>query len=155
MRIERVTDPQYLDVMTDWMYGWWGQKEHYTVEAVHESLLHSLNTDRLPQTFGLFDGDALLGMYQITNADLFVRPDLYPWLANVYLDPAYRGRGLGKLLLSSVPENAAKAGCGELYLFTERTGFYEALGWTFLGEVGTFLSPHIQRLYRMKIEGEK
>jgi len=34
----------------------------------------------------------LFGMYQFTYEDLFVRPDIYPWLANVYIDEEYRNK---------------------------------------------------------------
>ena len=149
MRIERVTTEADLERMTDWMYRWWGQAEGYARDAVRESLRHSLQTDRLPVTFGLYLDDRLVGMYQFTYADLFVRPDLYPWLANVYLDPAFRGRGLGRALLCSVRENAAALGIPTLYLFTETNGLYERFGWEFAGEIETYLTPHRQRLYRL------
>jgi len=41
-------------------------------------MAHSLNEVRLPQTFGLFDGERLIGMYQFTLSDMFHRPDVYP-----------------------------------------------------------------------------
>lgn len=149
--IERITAPRDIELMTDWMYSWWGRAENYSREAVKSCLEHSLNTTRLPQTFGLYVGGRLAGMYQFTNSDLFPRPDIYPWLANVFVDPQFRGRGYGRLLLSSVKRNAAEAGLCELYLFTAHSGLYEKFGWEFVGPVETFLEPGRQRLYRLAV----
>lgn len=150
---ELITKPDDIETMTDWMYGWWGAREGYTREAVKESLLHSLNTDRLPMTFGLYRNGTLIGLYQFTNSDLFVRPDLTPWLANVYLDPAYRGKGFGRRLLSTVKENArAYLSVPALYLFTTHAGLYEKYGWRFEAEIDTHLAPRIQRLYRLSLK---
>ena len=35
----------------------------------------------------------IIGMYQFTYRDLFMRPDIYPWVANVYIDEKYRNNG--------------------------------------------------------------
>ena len=150
--IRRITDARDLDTIAAWMQQWWGDREGYAPEAVRASMARGLNADRLPQTFGLYHRVRLIGMYQFTMEDLFVRPDLYPWLANVWIEPAYRGRGLGRLLLGTVPANARAAGLSELYLFTEHTGLYEKLGWTFLEPVDTFLEPRLQNLYRLTVE---
>ncbi|MBQ2201674.1 MAG: GNAT family N-acetyltransferase [Clostridia bacterium] len=154
-RTERITDEKDLETITDWMYGWWGTREGYAREAVLESMRHSLNTDRLPMTFGAYLDGTLIGVYQFTNGDLFVRPDVTPWLANVYLDPAYRGRGFGRKLLATVRENADRYLPGsELHLFTTHAGLYEKFGWVFEAEIDTFLEPRIQRLYRLPASGE-
>lgn len=103
-------------------------------------------------TFGLYLQGKLIGMYQFTNSDLFVRPDVYPWLANVWLDPAYRGRGYGRRMLATVEEHAKTyLRAPELYLFTQHTGLYEKFGWRFAGEIDTHLAPRMQRLYRLPL----
>jgi GNAT superfamily N-acetyltransferase len=153
LRVERITEPDDIETLTDWMFGWWGMRDGYTREAVKESMLHSLNRDRLPMTFGLFQNGTLIGSYQFTNSDLFVRPDIIPWLANVYLDPAYRGRGWGRLLLSTVKENARTyLSAPALYLFTKHEGLYEKFGWRFETEIDTHLEPRLQRLYRLPLD---
>jgi GNAT superfamily N-acetyltransferase len=149
--VVKLTDGAHAELMTEWMYGWWGRRENYPREAVREYVLHSLSEKRLPQTYGLFAEGRLAGMYQFTNGDLFVRPDIYPWLANVYLDERFRGMGLGRVLLESVRGNAAEAGLDELYLYTAHTGLYEKFGWEYAGELDTFLEPRVQRLYRLDV----
>lgn len=149
-KISAVTEAE-LERLTGWMYHWWGKQEGYEKEAIRCYLIHSMQRERLPQTFGLFVDENLVGMYQFTQGDLFVRPDLYPWLANVYVEEAYRKQGYGKHLLESVQENAKKyLSGGKLYLFTTHIGLYEKFGWEFMEELDTFLpEKRIQRLYRL------
>lgn len=152
--VRRITDDADLDLMTRWMYEWWGTAEGFTQEAVRACMARSLQTERLPQTFGLYLQGELIGMYQFTMSDLFVRPDVYPWLANVYIAPAHRGAGYGRILLGSVRENAAALGLPELFLFTAHQGLYERYGWAFIGMTDTHLTPRQQRLYRLRIAAE-
>ena len=112
-------------------------------------MFHSLQEKRLPQTYGLFLDETLIGMCQFTMGDLFSRPDIYPWLANVYIDKVYRSCGYGRFLLNSVRKTAEKAGLKELYLFTTHEGLYEKFGWDFIQEIDTFLEPRTQCLYRL------
>lgn len=104
--VGRMTDEAELDTMTGWMHGWWGQQEGYSREAVRAYLARGLRSDGLPQTYGMHLDGRLIGMYQFARGDLFVRPDLSPWLANVYMDEAFRGKGYGRYLLATVAENA-------------------------------------------------
>ena len=149
LSVRRMITADHLDTMTKWMYDWWGKAENYSYEAVYSYMLHSLQEKRLPQTYGLFLDETLIGMYQFTMEDLFSRPDIYPWLANVYIDKAYRAYGYGRVLLNSVKKTAKKAGLKELYLFTTHEGLYEKFGWDFIQEIDTFLEPRTQRLYRL------
>ena len=152
LSVRRVTAARDLEKMTDWMYGWWGEQEGYRREAVRCYLEHSLQTERLPQTFGLYLGEELIGMYQFTNEDLFPRPDIYPWLANVYIESGHRHEGYGSFLLSTVRENAAaNLASPELFLFTVHEGLYEHFGWELAEVIDTFLEPRLQRLYRLKL----
>ena len=151
LSVHKITDETDLDKMTDWLYEWWGKAEGYSYEAVRTYMAHSVQEQRLPQTYGLFWDRKLVGMYQFTNGDLFPRPDLYPWLANLYIEKSCRAKGFGRFLIESVRDCAEKAGLKELYLFTTHDGLYEKFGWTFLQEVDTFLEPRIQRLYRIEI----
>lgn len=67
-----------LDIITTWMYDWWGKDDGLSVEEVQCFLTHSIENDRLPQTYGLFLNDKIIGMYQFSYCDLEVRPDVYP-----------------------------------------------------------------------------
>lgn len=156
MKIIRLedSDNKYFDTICTWNYNWWGKRNNDTYEEVRCTLEHSLcKEDKLPQTFIAVIDEKVVGMYQIAvSDDLYCRPDIYPWLINVYVDEQYRGKGICKKLMETVRENAKTIGIKELYLYTKHIGLYEKFGWQFIEEVRTFRedSP-IERLYKLEI----
>ena len=102
------TDDNTLNTITEWMYNWWGKEDGYVFEEVKCFMKHSLQENRLPQTYGIFVDNKIVGMYQFAYEDLSIRPDIYPWLANVYIDEAYRNKGLCRKMMETVKENAEK-----------------------------------------------
>lgn len=95
-------DEDTLDTMSNWMYNWWGIKNGYSYDGIKCYMKHSLQRERLPYTYGLFVNNKIIGMFQLTLEDLNVRPDIYPWLCNLYIDEEYRNKGYGRILLESV-----------------------------------------------------
>lgn len=146
-------DEVTLNTMTRWMFDWWGKKDNYTFDAVKCFVEHSLLADKLPQTYGLFLNNNIIGMFQLTYEDLKVRPDIYPWLANVYIDEKYRGKGYGRLLLESVKEIAKKSvEFAEIFLYTRHKGLYEKFGWKLLDQIDTFNDEsRIESLYKLNL----
>jgi GNAT superfamily N-acetyltransferase len=112
-----------------------------------------VNRDKLPLTFGCFEHAHMVGMYQFQMGDLFVRPNLYPWLANVYVDPQYRNCGYGDAMLKSVGNMLRQhTSFRECFLYTVHVNFYEKYHWKFVSEIDTFLKNHrIQRLYQLSL----
>ena len=84
--------------------------------------------------------------------DLYGRPDLYPWLVNVYVPEEHRGKSVCRFMMEQVGLTARNAGLSSLYLYTSHVGLYEKFGWKFVEEVPTFQekSP-IERLYRLEL----
>lgn len=143
----------FFDKTCDWYYNWLGIKNNESIEEIKCTFEHSLCKNKLPQTFvALIDGEPA-GMYQLSMSDdLNSRPDLYPWLINVYVDEKFRGRNVARELMNTVKENAKELGLTELYLYTKHIGLYEKFGWKFIEEVKTFKddSP-VERLYKLEI----
>ncbi len=156
MEIVRLEDKKSLafEKILKWNYNWWGKPNGKSIEEVRCTLEHSLNKERFPQTYIAVSDGVPVGMYQLSMCDdLATRPDIYPWLINVYVDENYRGEGICRLLMNTVKENAKSAGLTELYLYTHHLGLYEKFGWEFVEEVKTFKeeSP-IERLYKLTID---
>lgn len=144
----------FFKKICEWNYNWWGVRDGKSYDEVRCNLEHSLNSDRLPQTYIAVIDDVPVGMYQFAMADdLESRPDIYPWLINVYVDENYRGKNICRILMNSVNDNAKKANLKELFLYTSHVGLYEKFGWQFVEEVMTFRddSP-IERLYKLIIK---
>jgi GNAT superfamily N-acetyltransferase len=87
------------------------------------------------QVFVLLEGEAPVGTASLVRQDLPARPDLTPWLASVYVAPAYRGRGYAASLVTVVEAAARKAAIRRLWLFTaSETRLYARLGWVEVGQ---------------------
>lgn len=146
-------DDETLDIMSNWMYNWWGKNNGYSYDGVKCYMKHSMQRDRLPYTYGLFVNDKIVGMFQLTLEDLKVRPDIYPWLCNLYIDKEYRNKGYGRILLESIKEIAkSKLDFKELYLYTKHTGLYEKFGWKYISDIDTFNEEsRIEKLYELDL----
>lgn len=142
-----------LNTITTWMYNWWGKDDGYSFDGIKCFIEHSMQNDKLPQTYGLFLDNKIIGMYQFRYDDLDVRPDIYPWLANVYIDKKYRKLGYSKILLESAIENTKNiVGFNEIFLFTKHIGLYEKFGFEFVELIDTYnKKDRIQRLYKLRI----
>ena len=92
-------------------------------------------------------------MYQFRLDDLFVRPDIYPWLANVYVSEEHRGKGYGKALNESVRQMAREnLSCDEIYLYTHHVGLYEKYGWEYVSQIDTVTAePRMQLFYKLRL----
>jgi len=141
-----------FETVVDWNYNWWGSPRGESREQVRYLIAHSVCRDRLPQTFVAMDGETPVGMYQFSMTDdLYGRPDLYPWLINVYVPEEHRGKNICRFMMERVAETAKNAGLDTLYLYTSHVGLYEKFGWKLIGEVPTFReeSP-MERLYQLE-----
>lgn len=147
-------DEEILNTIATWIYEWWGKIENYSFEGIKCFIKHSMQKDRLPQTYGLFLDKKIIGIYQLTYEDLDVRPDIYPWLANVYIAEEYRKKGYGKILLMNIKEKIKeKVPFNRIFLYTKYIGFYEKFGWKFISEIDTYKEmPRIQRLYQLDLK---
>lgn len=146
-------DINILNTITTWMYNWWGKDEGYSFDGIKCFMKHSMQENKLPQTYGLFLDNKIIGMYQFTLEDLDVRTDIYPWLANVYIDENYRKQGYGKILLESVMRNVKNIkNFKEIYLFTKHINLFEKFGFEFVELIDTYSDfDRIKRLYKLKI----
>lgn len=147
-------DEEILNIITNWMYNWWGKTQNYSFEKVKCFMKYSMQKDRLPQTYGLFIDDNIIGIYQFLYEDLSVRPDIYPWLANVYIDEKYRKKGYGRKLLENVRRTAKESiKFDEIFLYTTHIGLYEKFGWTYISDIDTFNEEtRIERLYKLNLK---
>lgn len=86
------------------------------------------------ETFVLFKQDRPVGTASLAAQDLASRPDLTPWLAGVFVHPAFRGRGYATALVRRVEAFAMAASLPALWLFTwTAEPLYARLGWQRVG----------------------
>ena len=135
-----------------WFHAKWGVPE----AAYAESMAACIESTALvPDWFVAMDDGQIVGGLGVIENDFHDRPDLTPNVCAVYVEEAYRCRGIAGALLNFVCDEFAAKGIDTLYLLTDHTGFYERYGWTFLcmaqgdGEV----EPSRMYVHRMGKQG--
>lgn len=85
----------------------------------------------MPTVLVLLEQERPVGMIALRLDDLEGRPELNPWLAGLYVDPAHRGRGFARRLIEELEALARRAGIESLSLYTPNAaGLYAKAGWT-------------------------
>jgi len=125
---------KYIPRLARWAYDQWREflsSPERGIDQVLDSLRARLNHDRLPLTLVLLDGDTLLGAVSLKIYDMEDRADLSPWLAGLFVNPDFRGRGYGGMLVGACEEKAVELGMSALHLFTpDAEEYYLPLGWS-------------------------
>ncbi len=94
---------------------------------LHNSVSPSVGPE---ETFVLFDQGVTVGTASLAHKDLEARPDLTPWLAGVFVQPAFCGRGYATALVRRVEAFASAASVPVLWLYTwTAEPLYARLGW--------------------------
>ena len=138
--------PDMADCAAAWFHEKWG----IPLEAYRESIQECLKGDNpVPQWYLALepaDGKILGGLGVIEN-DFHNRKDLSPNVCAVYVDEAYRCRGIAGELLEAVCDDMAVQGVDTLYLLTDHDSFYERYGWEFHCMVQGDGEPDLSRMY--------
>lgn len=123
--------PHLAPVIARWLFDIWG---HATPgksldDWVRDVAAHA-NRERLPLALVGLDGDALIGTAALHDYDMETRPDLSPWLANVYVATEHRHHSYGSQLVQAAEAEARRLGIAKLYLYTpDQERLYRGLNW--------------------------
>jgi GNAT superfamily N-acetyltransferase len=123
--------PEFFPVVAGWIWDEWRHLLGQRSRAEFEAWLRAGGRGPgLPTTLVEIGDGAPVATVSLESDDMDIRPDLTPWLASLYVVPAQRGRGLGRMLVRAAEEEARTRGVAELYLYTPaQEDFYAALGW--------------------------
>lgn len=124
--------PQHQTQVTDWL--WQAFDSHNRREFFASIVQSSLRMEGLPLTFIALDEGELVGTVGFWLCDLISRQDLSPWLAALYVDERHRDKGLGQMLQQHVLDYSRRAGFSQLHLYSTFRGYYEKMGWQYIGE---------------------
>tara|TARA_Y100000588_G_scaffold381219_2_gene466484 strand:- start:297 stop:818 length:522 start_codon:yes stop_codon:yes gene_type:complete len=138
-RIEYLIDyPQHLETVAQWEYVQWqllhpGSVMHGWVNALRRKLGRS----QIPLTLVMMDGDEPIGAISLIVNGNPRRVDLTPWLASLYVEPSWRGKGLGQALMTRGAREAKALGYEMVYLETTETQqlFYAKFGWKLIDRI--------------------
>lgn len=134
IQIENLSEHKNLiPLLAKWHYRQWGDLTGASSEHDYQKILSThICSQFIPMTLLAMNGNNLLGSVNIVESDLDIRPELTPWLAQLYVVPEQRDRGIGSTLVQAVFTQTADLGFDHLYLYTSGTLplFYESMGWT-------------------------
>nr|WP_086937405.1 GNAT family N-acetyltransferase [Thaumasiovibrio occultus] len=125
------TCPDTITKLAHWHFTEWGHLYPDETQADFENeLRQSLNPDIIPATFVMVENDAVIGSISLLAQDMPPNQQLTPWLANLYVHPRHRGKGVGKQLIAHLVAYCQQRGLATLYLFTPHDRqYYQGQGW--------------------------
>lgn len=134
MSVELLADHLRLSpVIGGWHWDEWGAEDP---GGSAEEWAHALAADagrgQVPTVWIALLGGSPIGSVALVASDMDTREELTPWLGGLFVIPAFRRRGIGRLLIQTCEAAAAALGCRKLYLHTVVPDYYARLGWVAL-----------------------
>ena len=124
--------PELAPLVAEWLVEAFANPGSRSVEDMTALILAPLVGPE--ETFVLFERDRPVGTASLAAEDLATRPDLTPWLAGVFVHPAFRGRGYATALVRRMEAFAIAASLPALWLYTWTAELlYARLGWHRVG----------------------
>ena len=121
--------PEHTQLVATWIYDeFWRDKPGYSVATFELLLGEAIDPGRIPLSLlALVDGDPI-GTVNLIHNDSPSRPQLYPWLAALFVVPRHRHQGVGGALCRALVSEAGLLHVSEVFLGTDIPAFYSALG---------------------------
>jgi len=122
----------WLPVLARWHFDQWGPLTGADSLQGYVALLDRAAASRtVPSVLVAAAAGELLGSANLVASDLPLRPDLTPWLAQLFVPLARRRAGVGAALVRAILERAGQCGYPCVYLYTSGTlpAYYGRLGW--------------------------
>lgn len=122
--------PDLVPTVADWLWQAFWRQDGYGSADTQAAVAAATARTGPPQTFvALLEGRPV-GTASLAAEDLDERPALTPWLANVFVLPAFRGRGCAIHLVTAVEGACHDAAIPHAWLHTSTAeGLYARLGW--------------------------
>jgi predicted N-acetyltransferase YhbS len=106
----------------------WTSVPGASVDTMQARLAAAERIDRIPLSLVALHGGQPLGVVNLVDSDDENRPQWSPWLAGMVVHKAWRGRGVGSVLVRELLVHARRLGLPRVYLGTDGPGFYTRLG---------------------------
>jgi predicted N-acetyltransferase YhbS len=137
MRIENLVHyPQHINDVSEMIYDEFVVKANgkMTFDEVVR-FFSNTKTHEFPITYIALENDVCIGTVSIFENDLKTQDRYKPWLASLYVKPAYRSKGIGQALIRKALQVTKELGYQRLFLRTEHASdYYRKLGWQFVSK---------------------
>ena len=127
--VELRAAPQFAAEVAAWLHAEWYAARGEALPDLQQRLL-----DGPALRFAACMDDALVGSFTLEEtADPVTGQPLLDCLSNLFVEPASRGRGIGRQLCEAALEQARLRGIARLNLFTAtHAAWYAAMGWDYV-----------------------
>ena len=106
-----------------------------SISRAQERLITHLNRNKLPLAVVALEDDKPVGMACLRETD-GIQPGVCPWLGSLVVDPKFRAKGVGQLLIEAIKSHARELKYEILYLLAfdpTIPSWYASLGWEHTG----------------------
>lgn len=135
--------PDWLPTLVQWHQQQW---PHQSEHQRRQKLQQHIEPGPFPTTLLALQGEQLVGSVSVVCYQRLGGLGPSYWVANAYVAPDCRRRGLGSQLIQAAQAYAQRQNLNELYLYaTDQVSFYRRLGWqslrqkSFKGELATIM----------------
>lgn len=120
-----------LERLAAWHHAEWSDlAPGWSLDEATRELRDNLGRGTIPSTLVALSGADPIGSASLLEVDFNDLPPFRPWLASVYVLPAWRNRGVGGNLVDRIVASARGLGLPRLYLFTtDMERWYGRRGW--------------------------
>ncbi len=127
-----LTPSSLTKTIADIQFSFWGSLTGYRSAVDYECFLRrAAISSALPAVLIAMRNDDFIGSVNLLENEMPIRPELSPWMGQLFVIDEERDRGVGRILVDAAIAHAATLGYRRLHLFTSGTlpQFYNSLGW--------------------------
>ncbi|MCK3776562.1 GNAT family N-acetyltransferase [Ensifer sesbaniae] len=123
--------PHFFGTVANRIWRSWWEPRGFPLSHITGLLEESLADGAESLCLVAHAGDRFVGTASVIASDLEERPNLTPWVAAVWVDPPFRGLGIGGDIVLKAACAALDTGAGAVHLcaLPGKRAFYERLGW--------------------------
>jgi len=133
--VELLDRPEFIPIVVRWIRTEWPDSRND--RAVEERLCGSRQRGILPLALVAIEGATPVGFLSLTLYEKGIEQGRPHWIDALYVEPAFRGRGLALELIQAAEKQGTRLEIPELFALTEIPGLYHKAGWHDVEEIAT------------------